>query len=146
METVQTQQLPTMVLRRSPSGFRLHPNWGIKKDVGHVVREPTLELVKFLKTGELHVKGTEMIKRAEVLGNLAGQFHAEKLLDQHYAIPNKWCGYKLVFAGTIRIGPHGFHYIITLHYCSDSHQWLSDFNWLGGEFKSDCRIVRLVNK
>lgn len=87
---VTTQQV---VLKQPKPGFKYNPERETTEDVGPVVGEPTLELSEFLNEGEPYVVGTEMLKRAKAQGNLTGQSHAERLLDNRQDIPVEWRQY-----------------------------------------------------
>lgn len=133
----------TMVLKQPASGFKYHPEWETVEDVGPVVGEPKLELAEFLKADESYVIGTEMVKRAKALGNLAGQSHAERMLEQQDAIPVEWREYVLVFAGTIRRDSDGNLYVAYLGWLDGFQGWYLDFVWLDYDFSGSSRLVRL---
>jgi len=139
-----TQQLPTVVLHQPKPGFKHNPEWETTEDIGSVVGEPTLGLDEFLKDGESYVVGTTMVERAKVLGNLAGQSHAERLLDNQQDIPVEWRQFVLVFAGTIRRCPSDNDlYVACLYGSDDGRGWVLGFGWLDGRFDGRYRLVRL---
>lgn len=140
---MQTKELPTMKLEVLP-GFKFKPGWGTVKDTGSVVGEPILTLSEFFLEGEEYVLGEEMLERAEEMGNLAGQFHAERLLEQQDQIPVEWRSHVLVFAGTVRRVNIEHLYVPYLFW--DGRGWNLDFYWLDADFLSGDRLVRLGNK
>src|SRR3989344_1635035 len=69
-----------------------------------------IKIEPILKYGETSIDGKTILNRAKKIGNLAGQAHAERLLEQAHAerlleqeksIPEEWKGLTLVFAGTV---------------------------------------------
>ena len=143
--TTETQQLPEMVLNAPPEGFRYDKKkdgWKLESDCGPVVGEPTLYLEEFLCEGESYVKGDVMVARAKEMPGLpAGQMHAERLLEQADQIPVEWRKFVLVFTDTVWLRPFGLRFVAFLYW--DGGGWCLRFGWLGGDFRSDYRVVRL---
>jgi len=142
--TTGTQQLPEMVLTTPPAGFRFDKTkegWELVEDVGAVIGEPTLRLDEFLREGEPYVKGDAMLARAKEMGGLAGQLHAERMLDQQDQISVEWRGKVLVFAGTVWRDPHGRLDVAYLSWYGNG--WRLHFGWLAGVFDDSYRLVRL---
>ena len=69
---------------------------------------------EFLEENESHIKGYELIKRAERMGNPAGQLHAENILKQTSLIPNEVEKFTLIFTGTIWAHPDGYQCVPAL--------------------------------
>jgi len=139
----ETQQLPTMLLQKPPSGLRFNmtkDGW-VAEDVDAIVGEPTLCLDEVLREGESYVKGDVMLERAREMGDLAGQLHAMRLRDQHYRIPVEWRGKILVFAGTVRPGPIVGLSVACLGWLGG--RWCFYFRWIGDGFNDYHRVVRL---
>lgn len=101
--------LPTVILKPA-STFRYDKRkdgWKLIENVELGNNELTLQFNEFLKEGESCVKGTIMMDRAKGMGSLAGQLHAERLLDQQESIPKELRNFYLVFAGTVWRDPDG---------------------------------------
>jgi len=137
-----------MVLK-PPSGFRYDKTkdgWVLVEDV-LLTGEPTLSLSGFLEEGESSVLGEVMLERGKAnkageLGPLAGQHHAEALLDQQDQIPVEWRGYYLVCPGTVWRVSGGYRRVAYLYWYG--RQWKLDFCWLGNDYWSaDDRLVCL---
>ena len=147
MDAAVHQQLPTMVLK-PPSSFRYDKTkdgWTLVEDIP-LTGEPTLSLSGFLEEGESSVLGELMLERgkanAEELGPLAGQHHAEALLDQQDQIPVEWRGYYLVCPGTVWQDSDGIRKVAYLSW--NGERWKLYFSWLGhGRWVADDRLVRL---
>lgn len=131
------QELPRMILK--PQSFvddKRKEGWKLVRD-GEIV----LQLDRFLAEGEPDVTGYVMLKRAKAMGDLVGQFHAERLLAQQTIIPKKWRSSVLIFAGTVWRHPKGGWLVSSLDWDGDG--WYLHFNWLFGYFGSGYRFVRL---
>jgi len=61
--------------------------------------ELNLTLFNFFTEGEKQIIGSELIRRARFLDNLAGLIHANNALKEE-ALPSEWKEYKLLFPGT----------------------------------------------
>ena len=137
----------TVILRRPKPGFKYRRSWGTVKDVGPVVGEPRLQLDRFFRPYETDVVGTEMLKRAEALGHLAGQSHAERLLDNQEDIRSQLRRYKLIFAGTVRRDPRISRRGLCVPYMfwqGGGQEWLLVHSLLKEKFRNYCRLVRLA--
>lgn len=118
--------------------------WELLEDVvGFNPISPTkLELVSFLKPGEISVGGEEMIRRArEELGANLGQRHAEYLLEHQQGIPQEFRKYCIVFTGTVWRYPDGGRSVADLYW--DGLRWILHFVWLGHVWFSSDRLARL---
>lgn len=148
------KKLPTVILRQvAPEPLFNNPgeDWGIMKDVPLGEGEIILQLVAFLKEGESSVPGETMLERAEEMENfvgqhhvrrpLAGQSHAERLLDQTRSIPKEWREFVLIFAGTVWCSPWGDRLEVPSLYW-DGAKWILRFCWLDKDFRSRYRLVR----
>jgi len=142
--TTGTQQLPKMVLKAPPEGFRhdkTKNGWKLESDCGPVVGEPTLTFEEFLREGELSVPGEVILARAkEMPGAPAGQSHAERMLDQQDRIPVELRGKTLIFE-TVWVCPSGDRHVVVLSW--RGRRWCLYFYWPGRDFGSSCRVVRL---
>lgn len=78
------------------------------------------------------------------MGSLAGQFHAERLLDQQQDTPADWRKFYLVFAGTVWRDSDDSDsglYVPCLHWDDDG--WHLRFRWLDDDWGGRNRLVRL---
>lgn len=133
--------LPSIVLKPQ-SELKIPENWKIEKDVPlDSGKELTLSLSEFLQKEETAIKGKEMLKRANKLGNLAGLAHARYLFSRKEMIPEEWKKYILIFAGTeLRVSRGVLDVPCLLWY---GGEWYLTFHWIGHDFFSLFRLVRL---
>lgn len=135
--------LPTVLLKTT-STFRYDKRkdgWKLVENVELGDGELTLQFDEFLKEGEDYVKGTIMMDRAKGMGNLAGQLHAERMLEQQENIPKELRKFYLVFTGTVWRDPDGDLFVPYLYWYGD--EWILNFYWLDNGFYSYGRLARL---
>lgn len=135
--------LPKVILKpQSELKLKIPENWKIKEDVPfNPGKELTLSLSELLQGEETSIKATEMLKRANKMGNLAGLAHARYLFSRKEMIPEEWKKYFLIFPGTELSDSDGNLHVPCLRW--DGDEWYLFFRWLGNDFHSDYRLVRL---
>lgn len=138
------KELPVVILKPPPEFVydKRRKGWTLSENVPFGEGEVSLRLDEFVMQYETYISGHETMKRAKAMGNLAGQLHAERLLYQRSNIPVEWRGFSLVFPGTVWRHPDGSTAVPCLDYLGFGRWWLN-FGWLGGNFTSCCRFVRL---
>ena len=134
------KELPKMTIEPLSDDFEFS-DWELVEDVGPAPSEFELELSEFLHDGESYVKGEIMLERAKEMGDLAGQRHAERIMRESQKIPVEWRAHSLVIAGTVRLFPVGYRYVLVL--CWGGDRWYSRWYWLGYGLRSYSRVVRL---
>jgi hypothetical protein len=135
--------LPTVVLR-PVSTFRYdkrEDGWELVENVELSDKKLTLQFDEFLKRDESYVKGTIMMDRAKGMGSLAGQLHAERLLDQQESIPKELRNFYFVFTGTVWCNPDGDLHVPYLYW--NGVKWILIFDCLDDGFDSSNRLARL---
>ena len=112
---------------------------GLKNIKGELVEnvkirngEFLIKIEPILKYGETSIDGKTILNRAKKIGNLAGQAHAERLLEQEKSIPEEWKEFILIFAGTIW-RDDGYRYITYLKWCWN-WRWELKSEWLISNF------------
>lgn len=84
-----------------PPGYRhIRITSTLKTDYKFKAGKHTLNLVKFLRTGENEITGKALIRRAKKLG-VCGQKHMEVMYQNKNLIPKSWRKFILIFPGTI---------------------------------------------
>lgn len=127
-----------------PSDFiydKRRNNWELVENVELRKGKVVLQLDTFLREDESHIRGDVMLKRAKAMGDLAGQFYAERLLAQESTIPKEWRKFVLIFTGTVWRFPNGSLGVPGLRW--DDRWWCLHFGWLDVNFYSRSRLVRL---
>lgn len=128
---------PAFVYNKTKDGWTL-----IENTPRRITSVRDLELVTFLKNGEVSVKGEEMVHRARVEFDANyGQEDAEYVLEHEVEIPKEFRPYYLVFPGTVWQDSHGNRYVSCLDWRGG--RWILFFNWLRARlwFSVD-RLVR----
>ena len=101
-----------------------------------------LEICDFV--GEEHsIDGYEMLNRVLVIGNCAGQRHAELILRHSDMIPEDWKKYILIFPDTLWCDHNGYH--LVPHLSCNNFGWYLNFYWLDLNCHRGHRLVRLVS-
>lgn len=100
-----------------------------------------LELVELLKQEEEWINGEELVDRAEELNASLGWKDLKFLFEHPDQIPEDFRSYYLIFTGTLWRDGNGYRRIAYLFWVDGS--WLVLFFWLGSDFNSDGRLLRL---
>ena len=138
------QKLPVMTVQESTRHLFRPEGWEVVevKGVAPVPRDSfEIELTEFLRDGESFVDGETMLKRAEEMGDLVGELHAEWIWKERDTIPVEYRAFVLVMAGVVRSHPDGHRLVLFLHWYED--RWYSFWRWLVHDFYSVYRVVRL---
>ena len=138
-KTAQTQQLPTMTVQ--PRSKLAPEDWEIVEDVPAPDGPFEIRLDKLLRDDESRLDGEAGLKRAREMGDLVGESHTELILEQRDAIPTEYRAFGLIIAGTVRRDPSGYRCFLYLYW--DGDRWHSYWSWLGYDFDSYSRVVRL---
>ena len=134
--------LPTVTLRPA-SIFRYNQReygWKLMENVKPDDGELTLQFDEFAKEGEPYVKGIVMMSRAKDMGRLAGQLHAERLLNNR-DIPKELRAFYPIFAGTVWCDSQDNLCVPYLEW--SSAWWILRFGQLDIDFSSRGRLARL---
>lgn len=100
-----------------------------------------LEPVSFLKSGESHINGEEMVRRARIeLDADYGQEDAEYLLEHQEEIPVELRDFYLVFTGTVWEDSNGYRCVPCLGW--NGGRWYLYFYWLGVGWNDNDRLPR----
>ena len=144
MASKTAQQLPVMTVQEPTRRLFRPEGWGVVEVEG-VASAPEksfeIELAEFLHDGESFVDGETMLKRAEEMGDLVGELHAEWIWEGRDTIQVEYRAFVLVIAGVVRSNPDGRRHVLCLYWCGD--RWDSDWLWLEFDFNSNYRVVRL---
>lgn len=141
--------LPTMKLQQHPSGFRFDKTkdgWELVENIA-LEGEPNLILDNFLEEGESSLYGPTMLEIAKKnvgeKGALAGQLHAERMLEQIENIPDEWQEFYayLMFAGTVWRDKRGFLIVTCLLRLDGT--WQIGWDGLGSNFDHRSCLVRI---
>lgn len=144
-KVVVLKQEPGIVNNPAQIGWRLVKNAPIGK-------QDVLRLRTFLKPGECSIWGSEMVRRGDVQGRMAGQLHAERLFCQFEEIPSEWREFKLVFVGTLweeceqyyerYSGEPDCVLLVVVMECQNG-VWSMDYAWLDQGFGDEYRLVEV---
>lgn len=128
---------PKLIHDQTKSGWKL-----LEHTPRRITSVADIELVPFLREGEEWVEGEEMVRRARIEfdANL-GQEDAEYILEHTAEIPAEFKDFYLVFPGTVWQDSDGYRHVSYLD--SDGGRWYPDFLWIGDDWNSDGRLVRL---
>jgi len=148
MSATAQVQLAVMVVKPPPpldtfQFDKVNDGWKLVEDVGPADDEFQLQLDTFLRESESCVSGEVMLERAKAMGDLAGQFHAERILRQQAEIPEDWRPFYLIFPGTGWQDSDGNRQVPYLNWNGD--RWYLNWNWLENDFNQNFRLVRLCN-
>lgn len=132
------EQLPTMVLKPSPlkpdevfRNDKTKDGWTLIKDTP-LTSEPRLLLSGNVGSGDRRLDEMMLEERGTIIadnvGPLAGQHHAEAMLDQQDQIPVEWRSYCLIFPGTVWQDKHGDHWGAYVDWDNGDSQWVLSFN------------------
>lgn len=97
--------------------------WKLHTDTPIVPGTAVFTLGNFYKGVEKHIRADLMIHRSMQLGTLAGQKHAEWLLDNQELIPEQWRRWNLLLPGTIWNPLPHLREIPMLHWNSKEERW-----------------------
>lgn len=135
MKQVPANQTTTFKNDKTEMGWKLLENVEIN------VTEP-IKYIGCLRKNESIISGQEIIRRAKQVGNAAGQYHAESLLERQDDIPINMRKYYLLFTGTIWQTEPGYVVIPYLNCLVD--RWFLMFTGLGPDFNKRSRSAHII--
>jgi len=138
------QELPKMVLSMFIDDRR-KCGWEIVENVPLGEGEISLRLDDFLREGEEFATGDVVLERAKAMGCLAGQLHAEHLLQRQKDVPPEWREFALIFPGTVWRGTSGLLSVPCLFWLPVyDGRWDLSLRWFNGNLSVFFYYYRLV--